>query len=116
MAGTLVINDKSDWLPAGWVFDNVLEAISAEIRTQDPSLAELLNNSRTTVSQGYLDLRQQPIEIFQRITMGAEQALAKVRLQGSESFADTEFYRGYLTQLECLCRLLHADPRGATAG
>jgi hypothetical protein len=39
MAGTLEITDEYCWMPAGWLFDNVLDRIAAEIESQSSSRA-----------------------------------------------------------------------------
>ena len=57
MAGTLEVTDELCWMPAGWVFDAVLEHIAAELHTQDPELAAQLLDARTAANGGYLDLR-----------------------------------------------------------
>ena len=39
MAGTLEVTEELCWMPAGWVFDTVLERMAAELHSQKPALA-----------------------------------------------------------------------------
>ena len=57
MAGTLEVTDELCWMPAGWVFDTVLERIASELHTQAPELADQLLAACTEAGGGYLDLR-----------------------------------------------------------
>ena len=42
MAGTLEVTEELCWMPAGWVFDTVLEYLAAELYSQEPALAARL--------------------------------------------------------------------------
>ena len=42
MAGTLEVTEDLCWMPAGWVFDNVLDRIAEVLYPQDTALTELL--------------------------------------------------------------------------
>ena len=46
MAGTLEVTEELCWMPAGWVFDTVLERMAAEIHPQEPALAARLLAAR----------------------------------------------------------------------
>lgn len=111
MAGTIVINDHADWLPPSWVYDNALEAIAGELRQDDGALADDCLAARTTVSQGYFELRNLDAENYRRLLAAAEQALATVQLAGPDAVARRDFYSGYLAQFQNLCELLRSDPR-----
>ncbi len=47
MAGTLEVTEELCWMPAGWVFDTVLERMAAMLHTQEPALAARLRAART---------------------------------------------------------------------
>ena len=47
MARTLEVTEELCWMPAGWVFDTVLERMAAEIDPQEPALAARLLAART---------------------------------------------------------------------
>jgi len=45
MAGTLEISDDLCWMPAGWVYDNVLERIAFTLKDKDAALASAVSSS-----------------------------------------------------------------------
>jgi hypothetical protein len=116
MAGTIVINDHTDWLPTGWVYDNVLEAVATELRQHDPALADDCLSARTTVSQGCFDLRNLEAESYRRFLSAAEQALASIQSAGPAVVTLRDFYPGYVAQFQKFCELLHSDPSAAVDG
>lgn len=116
MAGTIVINDHADWLPAGWVYDNALEAVANELRRHDTALADHCLAARISVSQGFLDLNRLDADGYRRFLSAAEQALATVQSTQSGDLTRCDYYSGYLDQFERLCELLRADPRAAIDG
>lgn len=72
MAGTLEVTDELCWMPAGWVFDAVLERIARVLHPQDPELAAWLLAARTEAGGGYLDLRDLEGERWTRLCHAAE--------------------------------------------
>jgi hypothetical protein len=116
MAGTLVINAHADWLPAGWVYDNALEAVAAELREHDAAPADDCLAARTTMSQGYFDLTNLDAERYRKFLSAAEQALSTIQSVGASAVARRDAYSGYLHQIHKLCDLLRADPRATVEG
>ncbi|HVA51697.1 MAG TPA: hypothetical protein VNH11_35480 [Pirellulales bacterium] len=116
MAGTIVINDHADWLPAGWVHDNVLEAVATELRQHDAALADDCLAARTTQSHGYFDMRGLDAETYRRFLSAAEQALATIQLAGPDAVTRRDFYPGYVAQFQRFCELLRSDPRATVDG
>jgi ribosomal protein S12 methylthiotransferase accessory factor YcaO len=53
-AGTLEVIEELCWMPAGWVFDTVLERMAVVLHPQEPALAERLLAARTEANSGYL--------------------------------------------------------------
>jgi hypothetical protein len=106
MAGTLEITDEYCWMPAGWLFDNVLDRIAAEVESQSSATAEKLHNARTDVSGGYLDLRSAPTPELELITKSAETALMAVEKAGADSFYDPSSYPGFIQQFQSLNQML----------
>lgn len=115
MAGTIVINDHAGWLPAGWVYDNALEAVAEELRRHDAELADACLAARTIVSQGYFDLRGLDAESYRRFVSAAEHALAAIQSAGLAAVPH-DFSAGYLAKLQNLCELLRGDPRATGEG
>ena len=94
-------------MPAGWVFDNVLERIADVLYPQDSALAELLLASRTNANGGYLDLRDMHRETLGLLLEAANIAYGRLAREGTQGGASPEFYAGLLTQFQDLCDMLH---------
>jgi hypothetical protein len=47
MAGTLEVTEELCWMPAGWVFNTVLERMAAVLHPQEPTQAAQLLAART---------------------------------------------------------------------
>lgn len=110
MAGTLEISQTAVWMPAGWIFDRVLELLAEELQSADPALARILLDSRTEVT-GYGDLRQLERNKFLLIAEAAEGAYKRVETMGPTAFRDPTFYPGFLKHFRMLRDLLRNDPR-----
>lgn len=110
MAGTLIVNDKSDWLPAGWLYDGVLEYLEGGVSASDPALAQFLRDARTDRG-GYCDLRKLEGARFRLLTEAADRAYAAAVSKGGAAVKDQRFSAGYLKHFAALCALLQADPR-----
>jgi hypothetical protein len=115
MAGTLRINDTAVWMPAGWIYDGVLEAIATELASDDRSLSAELRKALTG-ARGYYDLRTLDRTRFLMLVNAAERVFARTVLQGPQSFADPAFYPGFVRHFENLRGFLKADVRAAPAG
>ncbi|MGV3724244.1 MAG: hypothetical protein ACO1SX_25395, partial [Actinomycetota bacterium] len=60
MAGSLVISEEALWLPSGWVFDHVLDALALKLQGTAPELARVLAGYRAPAAHdgsGELHLR-----------------------------------------------------------
>ena len=110
MAGTLEINEHVAWMPAGWVFDGVLELIASEIGTDNAELAAILNQARAVGIQ-YGDLRGIGSDQFGALLRSAERAYAKALARGPSGFNNPIFYGGFMTHFESLMEVLRSDPR-----
>ena len=93
-------------MPAGWVFDNVLERIADVLYPQDSALAELLLASRTDANGGYLDLRDVNPETLSLLLETANIAYGCLAGAGVPGGMSPEFYAGLLTQFQDLCNML----------
>jgi hypothetical protein len=114
MAGTLDINDSAVWMPAGWVFDGVMELVASELQKEDPSLAAALLAARTQ-TDGYGDLRPLNPSRFRSLLRAAEIAFKRHEEQGPSAFHEPSFYSGFNKNFNQFIRLLRSDPR-ASAG
>lgn len=85
MAGTFIINELSEWLPASWVFDNAMEDLLQSVEVEATQLATELRDARET---RYCDVRRMDAAMFKRLAVAAQEAVMIVRERGTESFAD----------------------------
>ena len=79
MAGTLEVTEELCWMPAGWVFDTVLERMAAELHPQEPALAARLLAARTEANGGYLDLRDVDLETLVLLVHAADRAYGRIQ-------------------------------------
>lgn len=108
MAGTLEVTEELCWMPAGWVFDAVLERMAAVLHPQDPVLAAWLLAARTEANGGYLDLRDLEGETWARLCNAADRAYDHLNREGGQGGAVPEGAEGLLTQFQQLRAMLHA--------
>jgi len=106
MAGTLEISDDLCWMPAGWLYDNVLERLASKVKDKDASLASLLLQSRTNENGGYCDLRGCGPDRLLMLIQAADDAYAQVEHNGPSSFHDPSSYPGFLEQFRSLREML----------
>jgi hypothetical protein len=111
MSGTIVIRDDADWMPAGWVFNNVLELVASELRNKNLSLSMAFLDARTDVSVGYLDLRTLEAEEFRSLMQAVERAYNRIVEGGASTFQNPSFYEGFIKHFADLKALLEADVR-----
>ena len=108
MAGTLEVTEALCWMPAGWVFDTVLERMAAVLYTQEPGLAECLLAARTEFNGGYLDLRAMELETWVLLLNAADSAYSRIKREGAQVGVAPEFYEGLLKQFQQLRDMLQA--------
>ena len=111
MAGTLEVTEELCWMPAGWVFDTVLERMAAVLHPQEPALAERLLAARTEANGGYLDLRDMDLETLVLLFNAADRAYGRIKGEGAQGFAAPEFYEGLIMQFQQLRDMLHAGQK-----
>ena len=108
MAGTLEVTEELCWMPAGWVFDTVLERMAAVLHSQAPALAARLLAARTEANGGYLDLRDIDLETLVLLLNAADSAYGRIAGEGAQECAAPAFSEGLLAQLQQLRDILHA--------
>ena len=115
MAGTLEVTEALCWMPAGWVFDTVLEHMAAELHSQDPALAARLLAARTEANGGYLDLRDTDPDTLVLLLHAADSAYGRLKGEGAQGRATPAFAEGLLTQLQQLRDMLQAGQKARMA-
>jgi hypothetical protein len=96
MAGTVKLPRGRHWLPAGWVYDNVLERVAAILRSHNDSLAARLLESRIEVNGGHLDLEKSDAETLRLLLNAADEAYRQCEADGRSSFCQPEFFPGFM--------------------
>ena len=115
MAGTLEVTEELCWMPAGWVFDTVLEHMAAELHPQEPALAARLLAAQTEANGGYLDLRDVDLKTLMRLVHAAERAYGRIKRERAQGDAAPAFAEGLLTQLQQLRDMLQAGQKARMA-
>jgi hypothetical protein len=115
MAGTLEVTEELCWMPAGWVFDTVLERMAAVLHPQEPALAARLLAARTEANGGYLDLRDIDLETLVLLLHAADSAYGRIKREGAQGGVAPAFAEGLLTQLQQLRDMLHAGQKARMA-
>jgi len=115
MAGTLEVTEELCWMPAGWVFDTVLERMAAELHYQEPALAARLRAARTEANGGYLDLRDTDPDTLVLLVHAADRAYGRIQGERAQGDAAPVFTEGLLTQLQQLRDILHAGQKARMA-
>jgi hypothetical protein len=115
MAGTLEVTEELCWMPAGWVFDTVLERMAAELHSQEPALAARLRAARTEANGGYLDLRDTDPDTLVLLVHAADRAYGRIQGERAQGDAAPVFTEGLLTQLQQLRDILHAGQKARMA-
>jgi hypothetical protein len=115
MAGTLEVTEELCWMPAGWVFDTVLERMAAELHPQEPALAARLLAARTEANGGYLDLRESDLETLMLLVHAADRAYGYIQGERAQGEVAPAFAEGLLTQLKQLHDLLQAGQKARMA-
>jgi hypothetical protein len=95
-------------MPAGWVYDNVLERVASFLNGKDDSISVVLLQSTTENNGGYLDLRRINPAQFLILIEAASSVLAEIEAEGAISFADPQSYPGFLKQFQELIDMLRA--------
>jgi hypothetical protein len=98
-------------MPAGWVFENVLELVAAKLGVDDPSLGETFLEARTHVGIGYLDLSELDEGQFRLVIEAAETAYEQVVQEGPGAFHDPSFYPAFAERFSEWKALLRSDRR-----
>jgi hypothetical protein len=110
MAGTLQVNDRTAWKPAGWIYNNILERIALRLEADDADLANTVFDSLGPMP-GYLDLCLEPADRVQLFLRAAEEVCRRAEDAGASAFPDHGFFEPFIGELHHLLQSLHADPR-----
>jgi hypothetical protein len=108
MAGTLIISEAVGWLPANWIFRNVLEELPAQLPATE---AELRSRLTKGVLTGTADLRSLERESFRSLISAVDLVYDNTVAEGSNAFRDPTFYPAYVKWLDELRAKLKADRR-----
>ena len=105
------VRENVVWMPAGWVFENVLELVAAKLRVDDPLLGETFLEARPYVGIGSLDLSMLDEGQFRLVIQAAETAYEQVVQEGPGAFHDPSFYPAFAERFSEWKALLRSDRR-----
>jgi hypothetical protein len=108
MAGTLEITETLCWMPAGWVYDNVLRDLATSLQAANSPLSCLLLSSITEENGGYCDLRDCEGVQLRQLICAARTTYSSTAQKGPDAFGDPRFYAGYMEQFQQLIEMLEA--------
>jgi hypothetical protein len=111
MAGTLEITQELCWMPAGWVFDRMLERMAAELTAREPDLASSLLAATTEQNGGYLDIRGFDDAAIRKLLKAADHACRAFEREGPAAWQGPEFHAGFMVQIRALRDMLKARSR-----
>jgi hypothetical protein len=120
MAGIIFISDGVSWSPASWVYDNLLRATASVLAVDAPELNQEVLEAQTQVNGGFLDMRPWSTTSKQVFHEAVMKAVATYLEAGARSFAEPEYYPGFMEQLQkLLSKLADTVPApncGSSAG
>jgi hypothetical protein len=102
-------------MPAGWVFDTVLERLAAVVDPHDPALAARLRAARTEADGGYLDLRDLECERWALLAQAAEHVSTHLIQDEGPGGMAPAFATGLRTQMHQLCVMVQAGRQACEA-
>lgn len=105
MSGTMEISDEATWMPASWLYNEVVSALADGVETIDPALAQELRAGRTEVSIGYVDLSQASGQTYEALVD------ATTQLRDELAATDEGNRRRTLSAVGELRAILRIDPR-----
>jgi hypothetical protein len=110
MAGTFEITDSLCWMPAGWIYDNILKSM-ADVLGREGPLGSLLLDSLTTANGGYRDARNLSADDLTLLCDAAKTLASQVKCAGPLSFAIPDGFRAYVRDLDELVQMLSDTAR-----
>lgn len=110
MSGILVVDDKVAWMPAGWVYNGVLERIRESLDERHTGLRQFLLEAQTEY-RGYCDIQSLNVEDFNLFLEAAGNAYLKTANDGPGAFRDPKWYGPFIKHFGGLVEMLRADPR-----
>lgn len=108
MAGTVDVSDESCWMSPGWIHDNVLDLLAANLEENDSSLAKMLLGARTYENAGYLDLRSENSTTLGKLVRASHKAIKTLESQGADSFYDPSAFGPFMDHIRRLEKMLSA--------
>jgi hypothetical protein len=111
MSGIMKIRDDAKWMPAGWVFDRVVERIATELENTNRDLSITLLDTMTTNGMGYCDISSLNSEEFLVVVEAIKRAYEKSKVEGAQSFYNPQYYPPFLSAFGELKDLILSDRR-----
>ncbi len=110
MSGVVFVRPDVSWISPGWIYDNCLERIAAELQSADSLLAELLSNSVTTMG-GVCDLTRVGTASFRQLILATLRVHDWYVQRGVLGFTRDGAYTAVMLDLADLRLMLRSDAR-----
>ncbi len=98
MSGSRELPDELCWMPAGWVYDDVLDRLAQELETELPAISHMLLQAKPETNGGYLDLIHISVDELLALERAAERAYERLEMDGPSCFSVPSFYAGLASQ------------------
>jgi hypothetical protein len=111
MSGTVVVNDRESWIPAGWIYDALLSGVARALVRRNPAMSALLEAATTEASVGYLDLRGLDASGMRDLATAIVAERDMVVRAGAAAFHNPSFHPGFVARVGDLISMLERDAR-----
>lgn len=109
MAGLIRINENAAWSAAGWVFDSVLRVTREHLpQAESSKIVELMDRAEIP-GVNYMSLKSLTSREIQIFREALENAYQERINRGADSFADPEFYPGYMESFKELVEMMRKN-------
>jgi len=110
MAGLIRVDEDHAWSAAGWVFDSVLRVTRQHLpKTESSKILELMDEAEIP-GVNYLSLKTLSSREIQIFREALESGYQEKLTGGAESFAEPEFYPGYIESFKELLEMMPRNP------
>ena len=108
MAGLISVNKEKTWSAASWVFDHILRVSRKHLPIEGSArIVGLIDDIVPGLNSLSLeDLSPEEMKIFRK---ALEDAYQEILTSGRESFAEPEFYPGFMQRFEELLDMVPTD-------
>jgi hypothetical protein len=111
MSGLIAVNDNDTWIAAGWVFRNIVADVARDLQARDPASARPFLDAESHGAGGAVDLSKMTGAQLRQAVAAMQAVRERVAAAGPHSFAQPDFFPGFLNQLDRLIAMTMSDVR-----